>query len=77
MVLFERWCFSQIRAQFVADTPEHCQAFLVSSVEGGGIVETVMETLGRAAEHGARFPGVVADGDDVVEVLALEFIDVL
>src|SRR5512146_174125 len=48
---------------------------LAAAGEGGGGGETVMDGLAGAGKDGAGFAGVVADGDDVVELLADKFVD--
>lgn len=65
--LFEPW------ADEVADLAEG--GGLSASGKGGGVGETVVDALSGAGEDGAGFAGVVADGDDVVEMLAGEFVD--
>jgi len=74
------WVFcevGQIGLQFIPDAAEECQPFFFGAVQGGGVVEAMMQPLRRPKEHRATFFGVVADGNHVIELLPLKFIDML
>lgn len=68
----------QIRSQFIADASKDCQSLFVrADLRRGRVFEAMVELFTAAKEYRAGFAGVVAHGDNVIESLALEFINVL
>ncbi len=57
----------------VADAAEGGEFFVVRAFGCAGVVDAPMDALWRTGEDGAVFGGRVADGDDGIEMLGLEF----
>jgi len=66
--------FGQEVSQLVADATKSVELFFIRSLDGSGVLKTVMDYRGRPGKHGTTFFGVIADGQDVVKSLAVEFI---
>src|ERR1700730_13964324 len=56
---------------------ECSQPHAVRSFHRRGIFKRPVEARSPRRKHGTAFLGVIADGDDVVELLAAEFVDML
>src|ERR1035438_1867555 len=67
---------AQVFADLVAHVAEEREAVYFAAGERGGVFEGVMQGDGSGKERAAIF-GVVANSEDVIELLALEFVDVL
>src|SRR5260370_7021877 len=59
--------------QVVADAAERGEFFFLRAGGLAGIPDAPVDALGGTREDGTSFGGGVADGDDRVEALALEF----
>ncbi len=60
----------------VADSREYLHLLVVASLGAGWVFEAPVERLSRGGKGGAALAGVVADRDDVGELLAGERVDV-
>ena len=67
----------QIAAQLVSHTPEQSEPLFFGAGKGRRILEIVMQFLRIAKVHRASFAGVVANSNNVVELLCSKFFDVL
>lgn len=64
-------------ADLIADGAEGVEPGMLVSFGGGGIGEGMVDHAGGGGEDGAHVAGVIANGDDPIEGLAGELIDVL
>jgi hypothetical protein len=67
----------QILPNLVTDTPESSEPLLFGTLQGGRVFKVAMDGNRFTRKNRAALFGVVADGQDVVQVLAGEFIDAL
>ena len=69
---------TQVRPQLIPNASEDRHAFFVrADKRGGRIVNAMVKLFCSAKEYRAGFAGLVAYSDNVIEPLALEFINVL
>jgi hypothetical protein len=76
------WCGSirklfQIISNLIPHSAEYRESFLLGTLYRGGIFKTAMDGNRFAGVEWTAFLRVVADGKDVIELLAGEFIDAL
>jgi hypothetical protein len=62
--------------EFVAHAAKENEAVRFGAREGGGILKRVMERNGSGEERAVAF-GVIANREDVIEGLALKFVNML
>jgi hypothetical protein len=60
---------SQILPDLVADTAKEREPFLLGTLQSRGIFKVVMDGDGLSVENRAALFGVVADGQDVIELV--------
>ena len=75
--LLSGWKASQILSDLVANASEYGEPLLLGTLQSGGVFKVVVDGNRLAREDRAAFLCVVADGQDVVELLPGEFIDAL
>ncbi len=66
---------SDVASDLISDALEGGVPLLFRALDGSWVVEAPVQDPGGARKHGAGLLGTVADGDDIVEGLALEFLD--
>lgn len=76
--LFQRHLveFSQPLANFITHPAKDCQPkFVIADVGGRRVFKTLVNANRVAGKYGAAFLGVVADGNNVIEMLPDEFVN--
>jgi len=68
---------SQVAAQLVSHTAEQSEPLFFGAGKGRRVLKIVMQFLRLAKVHWASFAGVVANSNNVVELLCSKFLDVL
>src|SRR5689334_12808865 len=67
----------KVGSQFIAHPPEYARSLGFGTGVSSRIFEIVVQPVSRAKKYRARLACIIADGDHVIEVLILKFVDML
>ena len=67
----------QVAAQLVSHTPEQSEPSFFGAGQGRRVLEIVMQLSRFAKVHWASFAGIVANSNNIVELLCSKFFDML